>query len=664
MRDESCVHECAGLGDRLMHWSPSTQDLIRDASKHAMLILAGLASLLLLASSCARTVYPPGAAHDGAREVVSGVKFMGATSINNDELLDGLALRPPRGRFPVERTYFDPLSHRLDAKRIVAFYHEHGFLSAKIRKAEVIKKGRRRRKLVYHIEEGPQTTIASIEVEVQGDSELAPLKLAQLLSVRVGAPLHYESYERGKDDLLRILIEEGYAFARVTGSVEVPPDKKAAGLRYRVVPGPIASFGALHIEGNDRIPDSLILSQIDFREGDEFSWKLLEKTRTKLYALGVFASVEFDFNRKERLAVTPLTLRLREAARYELKLGAGVGIDRVNYEVRARGSYRVASFLLPMGQLKLEATPRLTYLRGFDDTVAPAFEAASSYTLKNLLLTNIDFSSKFSYAVDNFTSYSIQGPRVSFGLSRGFLDNRLQLSILWRFRYQYLFRVDDALSEEDRASVGLVEPYRLGTLVQKISYDRRDDQLAPTRGWYLSFEIEEATSSLASQYEYIRASPEARAYYPIGSATVLAARLRLASTLLIGDLLPITQRYFSGGSSSQRGFAQRTLSPVLGTGGGVPVGGEALVETNFEVRQSIGDSDFALVAFLDGAEVTNKSEDLFADGLHWAAGLGLRLHTIVGTLRSDFGYRLNRKEASDPVPGSNWNWFINLGEAF
>ena len=623
-----------------------------------------LAGMLMLAVSCARTVHPPGAARDDKREVVIAVKFIGGDGIDKDDLIEGLALRPPRGRFSVERTYFDPLSHRLDVKRIIAYYQEHGFLSAKVRKAEIIKKGRKNRKLIYHLEQGALTTISAIDVEVPPSSKLDPIKLAKLPSVHVGAPLHYQLYEQGKDDLLRTLFDKGYAFARVLGSVDVLPGKDSAELHYRVDPGPRASFGALRIVGNQRIPDNIILSRIGFSEGEPFSWKALEKTRTKLYALGVFASVEFEFDRGERRAVTPLTLRVKEAARHEIKLGAGVGVDRVNYELRARGSYRVSSFLLPMGQLKLEAIPRLTYQRGFDDTVAPAFEASSSYTIRNLLQSNVDFSSKFSYAVDNFTSYSIQGPRVSLGLARAFRDSRLQLSVLWRFRYQYLFRVDDALSEEDRASVGLVEPYRLGTLVQQVSYDRRDNRLAPTRGWFLSFEIEEAADFLGSQYEYLRASPEARAYYPLGSATILAARLRLASTLLIGDLLPITQRYFSGGSSSQRGFAQRTLSPVLGADGGVPVGGEALIETNFEIRRVVGDTDFALVAFVDGAEVTNTFDELFSEGLHWAAGLGLRFHTIVGTLRSDLGYRLNRKGLHDPAPGSTWNWFINLGEAF
>lgn len=625
-------------------------------------------ALLLLVSACSSTVHPPGAARDGQKEVVSSLRIIGAKSIDKDELIAGLAMRGPQGRFQVERTYFDPLTLRLDIKRIVAFYREQGFLSARVVKAEVIKKGRINRRLVYTIDEGIRTRISKILVELDETSRLQSGPLARLSAVHVGDGFRYEAYEEGGTELRRNLLQQGYPFAEVSGTVAVQPGKEFAELHYKVTEGPLAVFGPLTIKGNSRIPTSEIRARILFREGEPFSWELLERTRTALYGMGVFAAVEFDHTRSKSGVITPLTLRVKESSRYEIKLGVGAGIDRINYELRARGSLRVASFLVPLGQLKLEATPRLSYLRGLTDRVAPAFEASSAYSVQSIFQTQLNFSSKASYALDNFTGYSIQGPRLSVGLDRAFLDHRLQLSLSWRFRYQYLFDVDKALSDEDRRSVGLVEPYRVGTLVQQLSYDRRDNLQSPTKGFYLSFEVEEASNFLASQYEYIRASAGARAYYSLTPRTILAGRLHLARTFLEDDeILPITQRYFSGGSSTQRGFAARSLAPVLGTGGGVPVGGEALIETNAEIRRALGDTaagQLGLVLFLDGAEVTNKYETLFDKGLHWATGLGMRLQTIVGTLGVDFGYRLNRKGPGEPAPDDNWSFSAKLGEAF
>jgi translocation and assembly module TamA len=629
-----------------------------------------LAFLLSLGLGCSSTVHPPGAARDGQHEVVSSLRLIGVKSIKKRELIDGLAMRGPQGWLSVERTYFDPLTHRLDIKRIVAFYREQGFLSAQVVKAEVIKKGRIKRRLVYTIEEGPRTRLSKIEVELAPTSKLDTEDLANFTAVTIGDPFVYEKYEEASNELLRSLLLLGYAFAEVSGRVEVQEGKEYAALHYEVQEGPLALFGPLTIVGNSRIPTDEIQARIRFKEGDPFSWELLERTRTALYGMGVFASVEFDHEKSRTVAVTPMTLRVKESARYELKLGVGAGIDRINYELRARGSYRVASFLVPLGQLKLEATPRLSYLRGLTDRAARAYEASSSYDVQSIFRTQFNFSSKLSYALDNFNSYSIRGPRLRVGINRSFLDHRLQVSLSWRFRYQYFLDVDDRLSDADRASVGIVEPYHLGALVQQVSYDRRDNQQSPTKGWYVALEVEEARDFLGSQYEYVRASPEARGYYSFTPRTVLAAKFRLASTLLIGDLLPITQRYFSGGSSSQRGFDNRSLAPVLGGGPdvpGVPVGGEALIETSLELRRGITDTPLGLlglVTFVDGADVSNKYENLFDNGLHWATGLGMRLQTIVGTLGVDVGYRLNRKGPTDLAPDSNWSYSAKLGEAF
>ena len=70
------------------------------------------------------------------------------------------------------------------------------------------------------------------------------------------------------------------------------------------------------------------------------------------------------------------------------------------------------------------------------------------------------------------------------------------------------------------------------------------------------------------------------------------------------------------------------------------------------------------VLFLDGADVTETAAELSPTHLHWAAGIGLRLHTIVGPVRADFGYRLNRTGGMEPDPSTNFAFHLSLGEAF
>ena len=155
---------------------------------------------------------------------------------------------------------------------------------------------------------------------------------------------------------------------------------------------------------------------------------------------------------------------------------------------------------------------------------------------------------------------------------------------------------------------------------------------------------------------------------PIGPV-VLAARARYGA---IYGQVPPTERYYAGGATSQRGFAERELSPsVTGVVGGstinVPYGGAGLVDTSLEARfpiTMIRSMPLGGVVFVDGGDVTATPAQLDPMNLNWAAGVGLRLHTVIGPARADVGYRLNRTGPEDPDPLSTWAFHISLGEAF
>ena len=170
-------------------------------------------------------------------------------------------------------------------------------------------------------------------------------------------------------------------------------------------------------------------------------------------------------------------------------------------------------------------------------------------------------------------------------------------------------------------------------------------------------------------FGYAKLTPELRGYLPLGRRLVVAAHLRAGRSLGGGAVVPITQRYFAGGASSQRGFAQQHLAPVATAANGhtVPIGGEALLESSVEARLDLFElwgNWVGAVAFLDGADVTLTPAALDPLHLHWATGLGLRYHTLVGPVRMDVGYRLNRRGAGEPDPGQTWAVHLSLGEAF
>ena len=97
-----------------------------------------------------------------------------------------------------------------------------------------------------------------------------------------------------------------------------------------------------------------------------------------------------------------------------------------------------------------------------------------------------------------------------------------------------------------------------------------------------------------------------------------------------GNDVPATERFFAGGSVSQRGFSERHLSPqvrgdVMGSTQNVPYGGTEMFETGLESRfplMTIKGMPLGGVLFLDGADVVEQPATIQYGNLHWAAGFG------------------------------------------
>ena len=146
-------------------------------------------------------------------------------------------------------------------------------------------------------------------------------------------------------------------------------------------------------------------------------------------------------------------------------------------------------------------------------------------------------------------------------------------------------------------------------------------------------------------------------------------------------LLPISERFFSGGSTTLRGFGYQEAGPrqVIVPQGQfhnssgelvgvnpftVPIGGNGMIVTNLEARVPVT-PDIQVVPFYDGGNVFRAAGDIFkrqpitpagdfvqdinAQNLRvrWTntVGLGFRFKTpLGGALAIDYGYLLNPSE--------------------
>lgn len=633
-------------------------------------IFATMAVVAACGGSSKKPTTPTTQGTEDSGRTVRNVEIVGNEHIADSSLISGLATRPPSGRIFKTPQPYDPIELERDRQRIEAYYKDEGYYSARVTRVQVKRIGSDQVDAVFTVQEGPQSKIRSVKIRGAPDVPgLRTVDLERIAELKIGEGMVYDDYTDAKSRIRARLVRAGYAFAEVSGRILADRTKAIAHVRIRVDPGPRAVFGKTTIAGRGKVPESSIRARLTWKPGERFDAEELDKSRAALYGLNVFSTVTFEYAKQKRPEVADVTVRLREGLKRELKLGGGVGVDSTRYEIRGRAAYTEKSFLLPLMTLRVEVRPSYSFLRSIGATSAVeglGGEISAALTKEDFLTPLVRGTAGLTLAARQYNAYSITGPQLVLGVTRPFLNNRLTVGLAWQFRYQ-TFLSDKVTDPAEEAELGIQSPYQLGYFQQSIGYDARDNPIAPRKGFYAELRMEEAGAYAGSAFEYIRILPEARAYLPVGDRIVLAVRARYGRSLT-GPVLPITERFFAGGAASQRGFGLQRLSPRIGRQVDTPpIGGRALAEGSAEARLDLFKlfgNWLGIATFLDGGDVTRKPEDLQLTNLHWAAGVGLRLRTIIGPVRLDVAWRLNRKGPADLDPSEPWAWHLSLGEAF
>lgn len=631
--------------------------------------------VLALLGACAH-----GRTHRPGDEWLAKVDFEGNQRMSDKKLLTGLALHRTlkRGRAP------DPYVVQVDADRIRGEYLRKGYLDVDVR-SRVERKGDQAT-VIYTVEEGVRATT---RIVINGlPPEVKPDTVLEQLPLKNGQPFDYEKYDLAKPTLLGAVQDAGYAHATMTTNVVADRANHVAVVELTYVIGPRCVFGPIKVTGVKGELAEAVQHRITFAQGQQYSQAAVTQTQRNLYGFGRFSTVRVQPD-KTGNPVVGVEVAVSESARHEVKLGGGFGLDPNAYEVRGRAGYTIAGWPWPLDTVSLDLRPAYALLRNTNDT-EPRVRALAKLERKDLLwtFTTSDVQAGYNYlTVEAYTQY---GPLASLGFETPVLTDKLRARVGWGIQQVNFSHPSDVLPIETQIQIGLRNPdrsiasERLGAFQQSVVLDLRDHPIEPRLGAYAEVRVAEGTKYAGSSLDYIEVVPDVRGYVPLylGGA-ILALHGRVGG--IYGDV-PLTERFFGGGATGQRGFSERKLSPsVVGPplmSNGlpqlndkdmpkgeqeVPYGGAGLIETSAEARipiTKVKDMPLGAVVFLDGGDVTERPADLDITNLHWAIGAGLRLQTIVGPVRLDFGYRLNRTGAGEPDPGSHFAYHLTIGEAF
>jgi outer membrane protein insertion porin family len=199
-----------------------------------------------------------------------------------------------------------------------------------------------------------------------------------------------------------------------------------------------------------------------------------------------------------------------------------------------------------------------------------------------------------------------------------------------------------------------------------LQWDKRDNRLFPSKGWFVSGSAEVAPPFLAPEALFgkvnlfTRYAFDARAYRPIFLGLIARAKLTLGYIQDWDEThrVPISERFFVGGINSVRGYRYLSISPtklapVLNDPGGrtaaLAIGGDkqAIINTELEFPLVPGVGVRGVVfADLGNAFAPGKYTDSSVSlSLYKSIGFGFRWFSPIGPLRFEWGIPLDRRRA-------------------
>lgn len=411
----------------------------------------------------------------------------------------------------------------------------------------------------------------------------------------------------------------------------------------RLTPGPPVRFGRLIATGNERLRTKRLYEIAGFPEGTQYDPDEIEMVRKRLRRSGIFSAVTLE---EAELLGPGNTLDVNLTVVEQKKRRAGVGIELSNTDGGMISGYWLHRNMWGGGErLRVDAKVSDIGARnsGRDYSLSFRIERPATFTP--------DITAFVAGGIARLSEEDSDSDNADFGIGiTHFRSEYVSSEVMLQYRYS---RVKDDNGESE---------FRLLALPGTVTWDRRDSQTDPKKGFWLKGDATPFLGLDDGTDSGLRLGIEGRAYRSFGEERKLtfATRARLG-TIMGADLdkVPRDYLFYSGGGGSVRGqpFESLGVEVLQGPNGPIKTGGMSVAnltaEVRYQVRPKIG-----MAVFADAGKVWSEGSFGGTSGWHAGAGLGLRYLTPIGPLRFD---------VAGPVGGDTGNGlqlYLGLGQAF
>jgi outer membrane protein insertion porin family len=590
--------------------------------------------------------------------------------------------------------------------------------------------------LTLSVDEGPQTLVGAFHME--GNQAFPETQLATLINTAPGQPFSEFNIAQDRDNLLNYYFNHGFPRASFEAAAKpLPNEPNRMEVTFKIHEGEQVFVDNVFVSGLNYTKPFIVQRELQVKSGDPLSQIDMLQTQQRLYDLSIFSQVGTAVqNPNGNEPEKNVLVDVEEAKRYTFNYG--VGLEFQTGQPSAVGSNQAKGETGVSPRVSLDIT-RLNF-RGRNHTITFKADVGSlqqrgliSYTAPrwfNSQNWKLSFTAFYDNTVDvtTFTSQRLEGSVQA--------EQTISKATTMDYRFTYR-RVKASNINISPAEIPLLSlPVRVGEPGFSYIRNKRDNNLESTKGSYTTVDAGVASSYFGSEADFSSILTQNSTYHAFGKNRPTEKKFVFARSLRIGvetafgntailppgqacpnptettcpstTVIPLAERFFTGGGNSHRGFGLNQAGPRDPTTG-FPVGGSALFLNNVEMRfppttLPFFQDNLSFAVFEDAGNIFTDGRSMLDNLLRWrqkdpqlclqqstatqcdysyishAVGVGVRYKTPIGPVRFDFGYNLNPpafpstqtvtnsagQSVSTFVPqhASHFNVYFSIGQSF
>ncbi|MGZ6030121.1 MAG: outer membrane protein assembly factor BamA [Myxococcaceae bacterium] len=600
--------------------------------------------------------------NEHAKVMVKQVNLIGADKISPEELKAQMITK--EGSFLAFLTgegNFREEAFQRDLAVIEAAYYDRGFLNVKVEKPTVAVSPDKR--LIYisvKIIEGEPYRISSIDFS--GDLIVPKVKLYSVIDSRVGDYFSRAKVLKDDQSLADIYQDLGYAYANFNPETNVNPQEHTVALDFKVEKGKLQTIERIEISGNTKTRGTVIRRELRVYEGELFSASGMRRSKERVTALGFFETVELNFKPGRDDTHVVITVEVKEKSTGSFQVGFGFSsVENFIFTAQVTQNNFLGWGTTVSLSAQLSSLRQLVQLSYYD----PYFfdtDWLFSFDLYRTQIDQFDFTRQAVGASANVGYHILEDLIGTVGYTREWVEANPGGT-----------GTGPNAGVLNTNTIPLYGRFRIGTQVTSavrlsLSWDKRDNRLFPSKGFYQFVSAEFAPAWLGGTLNYARYTLFSRFYFPLPFGSVFKTNLTVGYIANLDSTfpLPVSELYYVGGINTIRGYSLNSIAPsVLVPACGRPdcvstvflVGGNkdfiVNLELEFPIVPKVGIKG---VVFLDAGNSFGANSSYFQDpehslplGLFWAAGFGIRWFSPVGPLRFEWGFPLTPRPIDQSV---------------